>query len=78
MIVNRGLSHERRAEENVRTYDCITRTFITCMPRRMIWAGHVARMGEMRNAYILIERPEGKRPIVRPRRRWENNIRMDL
>jgi hypothetical protein len=48
------------------------------MPRRMIWAGHVARMGEMRNAYILIERPEGKRPIVRPRRRWENNIRMDL
>jgi len=40
--------------------------------------GHVARMGEMRNAYrILAGKPEGKRPFGRPRRRWEN-IRMDL
>ncbi|KAJ4427846.1 hypothetical protein ANN_25625 [Periplaneta americana] len=47
--------------------------------RRLRWAGHVARMGESRNAYrVLIERPEGKRPLGRPRRRWEDNIKMDL
>jgi hypothetical protein len=45
--------------------------------RRMGWAGHVARMGE-KNAYgILVGKPEGKRPLGRPRRRWEN-IKMDL
>ncbi|KAJ4437065.1 hypothetical protein ANN_17200 [Periplaneta americana] len=47
--------------------------------RRLRWAGHVARMGESRNAYrVLVERPEGKRPLRRPRRRWEDNIKMDL
>jgi hypothetical protein len=47
--------------------------------RRMRWAGHVARMGEVRGAYnILVGRPEGRRPIGRPRRRWEDNIEMDL
>jgi hypothetical protein len=46
---------------------------------RMRWAGHVARMGEKRNAYrLLVGKPEGKRPLGRPRRRWVNNIRMDL
>jgi hypothetical protein len=45
----------------------------------MRWAGHVARRGEKRNAYrILVGNPEGKRPLGRPRRRWEDNIRMDL
>jgi hypothetical protein len=45
----------------------------------MRWAGHVARLGEKRNAYRLLEvKPEGKRPLGRPRRRWVNNIRMDL
>ncbi|KAJ4445887.1 hypothetical protein ANN_12573 [Periplaneta americana] len=45
----------------------------------MRWAGHVARMGESRNAYrVLVGRPEGKRPLGRPRRRWEGNIKMDL
>jgi hypothetical protein len=48
-------------------------------PRRMRWAGHVARMGEKRNAYrLLVGKPEGKRPLGRPRRRWVYNIRMDL
>jgi hypothetical protein len=43
------------------------------------WAGHVARMGEKWNAYrLLVGKPEGKRPLGRPRRRWVNNIRMDL
>jgi hypothetical protein len=42
-------------------------------------AGHVARIGEKRNAYrILVGKSEGKRPLGRPRRRWVNNIRMDL
>jgi hypothetical protein len=45
----------------------------------MRWAGHVAYMGEMGNAYkILIREPEGKRPLGRPRGRWEDNIRKDL
>ena len=48
-------------------------------PRRMRWAGHVARMGEERGMYrVLVEKPEGKRPLWRPRRRWVDNIRMDL
>jgi hypothetical protein len=47
--------------------------------RRMIWAGHVAKMGERSNAYrSLVRKPEGKRPLGRPRRRWVDNIRMDL
>jgi len=43
--------------------------------RRMRWAGHVARMGVYR---VLVGKPEGKRPLGRPRRRWVYNIRMDL
>ena len=47
--------------------------------RRMRWAGHVARIGEERGAYrVLVRKPEGKRPLGRPRRRWVDNIRMDL
>jgi hypothetical protein len=60
------------------------RSFITCTlrmirSRRMRWERHVARMGEKRNAYrILVGKPEGKRPLGRPRRRWVDNIKMDL
>jgi hypothetical protein len=47
--------------------------------RRMRWSGLVARMGEGRGVYrILVVRPEGKRPLERPRRRWEDNIKLDL
>jgi hypothetical protein len=47
--------------------------------RSMRWAGHVARMGEVRGAYnILVRRPEGRRPLGRPGRKWEDNIKMDL
>jgi len=47
--------------------------------RRMKWAGHVARIGEGRVVYrVLVGKPEGRRPLGRPRRRWEDNIRMDL
>jgi hypothetical protein len=46
---------------------------------RMRWAGHVARIGEGRGVYrVLVGRPESKRPLGRPRRRWENNIKMNL
>jgi hypothetical protein len=55
---------------------CITRIIKS---RRMRWAGYVARMGEKRNAYtLLVGKPEGKGPLGRPRRRWVDNIRMDL
>ena len=47
--------------------------------RRMRWAGHVAYMGEGRGVYrVLVGKPEGKRPLGGPRRRWEDNIKMDL
>jgi hypothetical protein len=47
--------------------------------KRMRWTGHVARMGEKRNAYrLLVGKTEGKRPLGTPRRRWVDNIRMDL
>jgi len=47
--------------------------------RKMRWAGHVARMGEERGVYrVLVGKPEGRRPLRRPRRRWVDNIRMDL
>ena len=47
--------------------------------RRMRSAGHVARMGKRRGVYrVLVGKPEGKRPLGRPRRRWEDNIKMDL
>ena len=45
----------------------------------MRWAGHVAHMEDSRGAYrVLVGRPEGKRPLVRPRHRWEDNIKIDL
>jgi hypothetical protein len=47
--------------------------------RRLRWAGHVARMGERRAAHTaLVGKPEGRIPLGRPRRRWEDNIKMDL
>jgi hypothetical protein len=48
-------------------------------PRRMRWAGQLARIREKRNAYrILVGKPEGKRPLERPRYRWVDNIKMDI
>jgi hypothetical protein len=47
--------------------------------RRMRWEGQVVHMAEGRGVYrVLVEKPEGKRPMGRPRRRWESNIKMDL
>jgi len=47
--------------------------------RRMRWVGHMVRMGEGRGLYrVVVRKPEEKRPLGRPRRRWEDNIEMDL
>jgi hypothetical protein len=47
--------------------------------RRMRWVGHVARMVAKRNSYrLLVGKPEGKRPLGRPRRKWVDNIKMDV
>ena len=52
------------------------RTVVSAVMR---WAGHVARMGEERGVYrVLVGKPEGKKPLGRPRRRWVDNIRMNL
>jgi hypothetical protein len=47
--------------------------------RRMSWAGNVARLGERKGAYrVLVGKPQAKRPLGRPRHRWDNNIKMNL
>jgi len=47
--------------------------------RRMRWAGHVAHTGKRRGIYrVFVGKPEGKRPLARPRCRWEDNIKMDI
>ncbi|KAJ4436583.1 hypothetical protein ANN_16616 [Periplaneta americana] len=78
----------QRANRDTSTHVCdlMTSTFIhSITPFRLIWQrlsrgwSTVARMGESRNEYrVLVGRPEGKRPLGRPRRRWEDNVKMDL
>jgi len=64
---------------NVIKYSRLTNIVRVIKSRRMRWAGNVARMGEERGMYrVLVRKPEGKRPLGRPRRRWVDNIRMDL
>jgi hypothetical protein len=72
---------ERRKLHNEELRDLYSSPSIirTIKSRRMRWAGHVARLGEKRNAYrLLVGMPEGKMPLGRPRRRWVDNIRMGL
>jgi len=58
---------------------CLENIVQVIKSRRMRWAGHVARMGEWRDVYgVLVGKPEGKRPLRKPRHRWEDNIKMDL
>jgi len=53
--------------------------FLVIKSRRMRWAGHVVRMGGKERLYrVLVRKPEGKRQLGRPRRRWEDNIKMVL
>jgi len=65
-------------EELIDLY-CSTNIVRVIKSRRMRWAGHVARIGRRRGIYrVLVGKPEGKRPLWRPRRRWEGNIKTDL
>jgi hypothetical protein len=72
---------ERRKLHNEELHDLYSLTSIIRIikSRRMRWVVHVARMGEKRNACrLMVGKPEGRRPLGRPRRRWVDNIRMDL
>jgi hypothetical protein len=69
---------EWRKLHNEELHNLYSSPDIISKSRRMMWAGHVARMGEERKVYkVLVGNPEGKRPLGRPRRRWEDGIRMD-
>ena len=58
---------------------CSLSTVRVINSRRMRWAGHVAHVGERRDIYrVLVGKPEGKRPLGRPRHRWEHNIKLNL
>jgi hypothetical protein len=75
------LTGERRKLHNEELHDLYSSPSIIRIikARRMRWAGHVTRKGEKRSVYrLLVGNPEGRRPPRRPRRRWLDNIRMDL
>ena len=72
---------EWRQIHNEEIYDFYPSTNIVRVikSRRMRWAGHVARMGQTAGVYrVLMDKPEGRRPLGRPRSRWEGKIKMDL
>jgi hypothetical protein len=75
-----GVTGEWRRLHNEELNDLYSSSnIIRVIISRRRWVGHVARMGEGRGAYrILMERPEGRRPLGRPRCRWEDNIKIDL
>ena len=76
-----GITGEWRKLHNDELNDpyCSTSTVRLIKSRRMKWVGHVARMREGRGVYrVLVGKPEGKRALGKPRRRWEENIKMEL
>ena len=69
----------RKLHEELRGLYSLPNIMRVVKSRRMRWAGHVARMGKGRGVHrVLVGKPEGKRPLGRPRRRWEDNIKIDL
>jgi len=74
-----SLHKDKVFNEDLRDLYSIPNIVRVVKSRRMRWAGHVARMGEGRDVHrVLVGKPEGKRPLWRLRRRWEDNIKMDL
>jgi hypothetical protein len=70
---------EEWRKEELKDLYCSRNLLRVIKSRRIRWAGQVTRMGERRGVYrVLVEKPEGWRPLGRPRRRWEDNIKMDL
>ena len=66
-------------KEELNDLYCLPNNFRVIKSRRMRWECHIACMGERRGAYrVLVKNPEGKRPLGRPRLRWEDNIKIDL
>jgi hypothetical protein len=69
----------RKLHEELRDLYSLPSIVRVVKSRRMRWAEHVARMGEGKGVYrVLVGKPEGKRPLGRPRHRWEDNIKLDL
>jgi hypothetical protein len=69
----------RLHNEELNDFYCPPKIIRVIELRRMTWAGHVAYMGKRRVVYrVLVAKPEGKRPLGRPRRRWEDNIKIDF
>ena len=83
-ILGPGRNEEKGEErklhkEELNDVHCLPNIVRFIKSRRMVWAEHVACIGDSRGAYrVLVGKPEGKRPLERPRRRWENNIYIDL
>ena len=74
-----GVTGEWRKLHNEELNMNCSTNIVRVLKSRMRWAGNVARMGKRRGVYrVLVGKPEGKRPLGRPRRRWEDNIKMDL
>jgi hypothetical protein len=69
---------EKTHNEKLHNLYSLPRIIRIIRSRRMRWVGRVAQMGEKRNACRLVGKPEGKRPLGRPRHMWVDNIRVDL
>ena len=74
------ITGEWRRIHNVEFYDMTSPNIVRVIKSRNVrWAGHVARVGKRRDVYrVLVEKIQGKRALRRPRRRWEDNIKMNL
>jgi hypothetical protein len=76
---NKGVEKTAVHNEELNDLYCSPNIVRAIKSRRIRWAGHVARLGERRGVYrFLVGKPEGKIPFGRPRRIWEDNIKMDL
>ena len=79
MILNKAREWRKLHNEKLNALYSSPNIVRVIQSRRMRWAGHVARMGERRAVYrVLVRKPEGKGPLGRRRRRWEDNIKIDL